>query len=121
MADGSVWVSPGMFDTNVMVAPNSPMALAKHRIMPAMRPGTISGRVIVRNTQARLAPSVPAASSRRASTASIDRRMARTMSGKPMTPQARAAPVHRNENTMPKWSARNAPIGPRRPNRMSRI
>ena len=36
-----------------MVAPNSPIALAKHRIMPAMMPGTISGRVTVRNTQAR--------------------------------------------------------------------
>ena len=91
-----------------MVAPNSPMALAKHRIMPAMMPGTISGSVTVRKTQARLAPSVPAASSSRASTASIDRRMARTSSGKPMTPQASAAPVQRNEKTMPKWSARKA-------------
>jgi len=102
MADGSVWVSPGMFDTKVMVAPNSPMALAKHRIMPARMPGTMSGKVTVANTQAGLAPSVPAACSRRASTASIDSLIARTMSGKPITPHASAAPVQRNEKTMPK-------------------
>src|SRR6185295_20202123 len=30
--DGRVCVSPGILETKVMVAPNSPMALAKHRI-----------------------------------------------------------------------------------------
>ena len=48
-----------------------------------------------------LAPSVAAASSRRLSMASIASRIGRTMSGKPMIPQASAAPVQRNENTMP--------------------
>ena len=47
-----------------------------------MMPGRISGSVTVRNTQTRLAPSVPAASSSRRSTASIESRMARTSSGK---------------------------------------
>ena len=61
-----------------MVAPNSPIALAKHRMAPAITPGRQSGRVMVANTQNGLAPSVPAADSRRASTASIERRMART-------------------------------------------
>ena len=42
------------------------------------------------------------------STASIDSRIARTISGKPMTPQASAAPVQRNEKTMPKCSAEEA-------------
>ena len=87
--------------------------------MPAMMPGRISGSVTVGNTQSGLAPSVPAASSSLRSTASIDSRMARTISGKPMTPQASAAPVQRNEKTMPKCSARKAPIGPRLPNRSS--
>ena len=44
-----------------MVAPNSPIALAKHRIMPAMMPGRVSGSVTVANTQSGLAPSVAAA------------------------------------------------------------
>ena len=54
---------------------------------------------------------------RSASTASTERRIARTSRGNPITPQASAAPVQRNENTMPKCASRNAPIGPRRPNR----
>ncbi len=45
--------------------------------------------------------------------------MARTISGKPITPQASAAPVQRNEKTMPKWVARKPPISPRRPNTIS--
>ena len=85
-----------------MVAPNSPSARAKASIMPAMMPGSASGSVTVRNSQAGLAPSVAAASSSRRSIASIDRRIARTISGNAMMPQASAAPVQRNENTMPK-------------------
>ena len=52
-----------MLETKVMVAPNSPSALAKHSTMPAMTPGNASGSVTVRNTQKPLAPSVAAASS----------------------------------------------------------
>ena len=40
-----VWVSPGMFETKVMVAPNSPIALAKPSTMPASTPGNASGSV----------------------------------------------------------------------------
>ena len=43
---GKVCVSPGMFETKVIVAPNSPRLRAKHSTMPAMMPGRISGRVI---------------------------------------------------------------------------
>src|SRR5712671_2034577 len=70
-----VWVSPGMFDTKVMVAPNSPIALAKPSTMPASTPGSASGRVTVANTCHGAAPSVPAACSSRRSIASIDRRV----------------------------------------------
>ena len=84
-----------------MVAPNSPSALAKHSTMPAITPGSASGSVTVRNVQRPLAPSVEAASSSRRSIASNDSRMARTSSGNAITPQASAAPVQRNENTMP--------------------
>ena len=47
--------------TKVIVAPNSPIALAKARIAPAMMPGRISGRVTVANTTGGDAPKVPAA------------------------------------------------------------
>src|SRR6267143_167224 len=38
-----VWVSPGIFDTKGMVAPNSPIALAKPSTMPASTPGSDDG------------------------------------------------------------------------------
>src|ERR1051325_10092205 len=66
-----------MFETKVIVAPNSPSARAKDRIMPARMPGRISGSVIVAKIHSAFAPSVPAASSRRRSTASSDRRIER--------------------------------------------
>src|SRR6056297_4140788 len=75
IADGTVRVSPGMFETNVIVAPNSPIALAKPRMLPAMIAGRINGKVTVANTQMRDAPSVDAACSSFGSTASIDRRI----------------------------------------------
>ena len=85
-----------------MVAPNSPSALAKHSTMPAISPGIASGKVTVRNIQRRSAPSVAAASSSLRSIASIASLIGRTSNGKPITPQESAAPVQRNENTMPK-------------------
>jgi hypothetical protein len=69
-----------------------------------MMPGRISGRVTVRKTQTGLAPSVPAAASSLRSTASMESRIARTISGKPMIAQASAAPVQRKERTMPNQS-----------------
>jgi len=78
------------------------MAFAKARIIPAIMPGRMSGRVTVRKTQRGLAPSVPAAASSFRSTVSIDSRIERTIRGNPITPQARAAPVQRKERTMPR-------------------
>ena len=80
-----------------------------------MMPGTISGRVTVTKTHTREAPSVAAACSSFGSTASIDRRTARTMKGKAMTPAASAAPVQRKANVTPSASSRKPPIGPRVP------
>ena len=85
-----------------MVAPNSPMARAKERMAPATMPGAIKGKVMVANTQSGLAPRVAPACSSRLSTASIERRMARTMSGNPMIPAAKAAPVQRKAKTRPR-------------------
>ena len=62
-------------------------------MLPASTPGSTMGSVTVAKTQIRDAPSVAAACSNMGSTASIDRRMARTISGKPMMPAASAAPV----------------------------
>src|SRR5579872_6472658 len=71
-----------MFETKVIVAPNSPSERAKARIMPATMPGRIRGNVMVANTQTGLAPKVPAAASRRRSTASTESRIARTGQGR---------------------------------------
>ena len=105
-----------MLETKVMVAPNSPIALAKPSTMPASTPGSASGSVTVANTRQGAAPSVSAACSSRRSIASIDSRIGRTNSGNDITPQASAAPVQRNANTMPRLSASQAPTRPRRPN-----
>ncbi|MGO8470053.1 hypothetical protein AB9F45_37130, partial [Rhizobium leguminosarum] len=40
-AADSVWVSPGMLETKLIVAPNSPIALAKERIMPGGDAGAL--------------------------------------------------------------------------------
>ena len=103
-----------------MVAPNSPIALAKARMAPATIPGKISGSVTTTNVHARLAPSVAAASSSRESTASIASQIARTISGKAMIAAASAAPVQRKAKTIPRSSARKLPNAPWRPNRISK-
>ena len=49
-------VSPGMLETKVMVAPNSPSALAKHKTEPAQIPGSANGRETRKNVQKPFAP-----------------------------------------------------------------
>src|ERR1700724_210931 len=63
-ARGRVRVSPGMLETNVMTAPNSPSAAENAVMAPAKTPGSIKGRVIVANRSIAPAPRVRAASSR---------------------------------------------------------
>src|SRR5690348_6964577 len=101
-----------MLDTNVIVAPNSPSPRANDSNVPVTMPGSASGSVIEKSTQSRDAPSVRAATSSLRSIASIDRRIARTISGKPMTADASAAPVHRNASTTPNHRSSQLPIGP---------
>ena len=57
-------VSPGILETKVIVAPNSPKLRANPSIAAAMRPGEMIGMVIVKKTRKGEAPSVAAASSR---------------------------------------------------------
>ena len=95
-ARGSVCVSPGILDTNVIVAPNSPRLLAKARIVPAITPGRDRGSVIVKKTFMLFAPKVRAAASNPLSMESNERRTALTISGKAITADAIAAPFHEN-------------------------
>ncbi|CSF70416.1 Uncharacterised protein [Shigella sonnei] len=115
MAEGMVRVSPGMFDTKVMVAPNSPRERAKASTVPTIIPGKVSGNVIVKKTRQRPAPSVLAACSSLTSTPSSARRIARTISGNDMTAAARTAPRQLKAKVIPNQSYRRSPINPRRP------
>ena len=103
----SVRVSPGMLETNVMTAPNSPNAAENAVIAPASTPGSISGRVIEANRSRAPAPSVRAASSSPRSMFSREMRTARTMSGKDITAVASAAPLRVKMSSMP-----NGPLEP---------
>src|SRR6266508_843823 len=66
-ASGSVCVRPWRFPANVMVAPNSPSALAQHSTSAAAICGASMGSVTRRSTYQREPPSVAAASSSRES------------------------------------------------------
>src|SRR3546814_12593834 len=87
---GDGLVSPGTFERKVIVAPNSPIERAKPSTSPASTPGTLSGNVTLQNTRAGRAPSVRAAPSSRTSTASIDSRIARAISGSAITDRTSA-------------------------------
>ena len=87
-------VSPGMLAAKVIVAPNSPHARAKPKIVPAKIPGAAKGSVIRRMIKKGLRPKVLAASSHVGSIASRAIRMARTISGSAITPAASAAAFH---------------------------
>ena len=103
----------------MMVAPNSPRLRANARVTPVSTPGAIKGRVMVPNTQNGPAPRVRAVASSPRSTASRDSRMARTISGKPITAAATAAPFQVKATVTPNQSASKAPTGPRRPSSSS--
>ena len=108
---------PGTFDTKVIVAPNSPSARAKPSTAPGEHAGQAERQRDRRGTRASAPPraSAPRSSSRR-STASIDSRIARTISGSAITPAAIAAPVQRNSTLV----AEPAEQPPRRPGRRER-
>jgi hypothetical protein len=81
-----------MFDTKVMIAPNSPRLAAKAVIAPATMPGDIDGSVTEQKTSRREAPSERAAASRPGSTPSNASRIARTWNGKVRMAAATARP-----------------------------
>ncbi|MNR16796.1 hypothetical protein D3C85_1334230 [compost metagenome] len=110
-----VRVSPGMLDTKVMVAPNSPSERANASTVPTIIPGSVRGSVMVKNTRQRPAPKVRAACSSLMSTPSSARRMARTISGNDITAAAITAPRQLKANVRPNQSYKYWPIKPRRP------
>src|SRR3546814_20822607 len=101
IADEIVSVSPGIAETKVIVAPNSPSALANASTVPATMPGHASGNVTLRNTRHGVAPSVAAACSRRRPADSIDNRVVPTTRGNPHPALARAPPGHPNPHPTP--------------------
>ena len=104
IANGIVWVSPGMLETKLIVAPNSPKLRAKESIVPVIMPGIVKGSVIVTNTFKGDAPNVEAACSSLGSTLSKLRRTERTIKGSATTIQAITAPFQLKLNTKPKCS-----------------
>ena len=109
-----------MFETNVIVAPNSPIAFANDNTIPARMPGKINGNVMVAKTKLGCTPKVSAACSSFGSTASIASRIARTINGKAMIAAASTAPVHWNAITIPKMDSNALPTVPVRPNKINR-
>src|ERR1700678_3881719 len=116
---GIVSVFPGMFPAIIRVAPNSPSARAKERIVPARIPGQARGSGISRNTRHSDAPSVRAACVKFGSTCSSAARAVRYISGNATT--AAASTVAGQEKTIvPPKANRSLPSGPLRPKSRSR-
>src|SRR3546814_13192327 len=105
-----------MFETKVMVAPNSPTDLANPSTAPAITPGKLRGRVMVAKVLSGDTPRVRAAPSSRASTSSIASRIARTTRGRAMMPAPNAAPVRPNMTEMPNQYSSQPPTGTLSPN-----
>jgi hypothetical protein len=109
-----------MFPTKVMVAPNSPRLRLKVSTMPVSMPGKERGKVTVTNAQIGCAPNVKAACSSRGSTASMDKRTARTINGKAIVAEAITAPFQVNATEIPSVSFNHRPITPSLPRRSSK-
>ena len=90
-ANGRVCVSPGIFDTNVIVAPNSARHLANARVIPVIIDGNIWGNVIEKKQSNLLAPLIYAASSVLWSNVSNPNLIDLTSKGKDTTAAAIAA------------------------------
>src|SRR6266508_2530797 len=119
-ASGSVCVRPWRFPANVMVAPNSPSALAQHSTSAAAICGASMGSVTRRSTYQREPPSVAAASSSRESSERSPASSTSTASGNETNAAASTAADVVNVSCTRKTSYSGAPRNPRRPNAASR-
>lgn len=120
-ANGKVCVSPGIFETKVIVAPNSAKHLAYANVIPVIIAGSIKGRVIVRKQLILVAPFIRAASSNFGSKLSKPSLIDLTISGKATTAEAIAAPFQEKFTDILKFSYRKLPIGPFKLNITSKI
>lgn len=120
MDDGMVWVRPGMFETKVIVAPNSPIAFAKDKIEPVTNPGSIKGTVIVKYTRIGEAPKVPATCSNFGLIRSCESRRDLTISGRDIKNAASTAPVHWKAKLKLNKYSKSLPIGPFLPKSINR-
>ena len=111
-AKGKVWVSPGILDTNVIVAPNSAKHLANASVNPVIIDGNTCGRVIEKKQSILLAPFIYAASSILLSNVSKPNLIDLTRSGKDTTAAAIAAPFHEKFTDILKFSYKKFPITP---------
>src|SRR3546814_20941071 len=105
-----------MFETKVMVAPNSPTDLANPSTAPAITPGKQRGRVMDAKDLSGAAHSMRAAPSSRAYTDCIDSRIPRKTRGRDMVPAEPAAAVQRNTTVIQKQFDNKHPTEPEGPN-----
>ena len=102
-------VFPGMFPAIMEVAPYSPMALAKVRIVPEAMPGPAVGMTTFQNMDVSLIPKVLPAFTRSGSTSSKAARAFLYMSGNAITMAAMTQPVQVCTTLMSKVLSKNMP------------
>src|SRR4051794_8827860 len=110
-----VRVTPCRLPAKVIVAPNSPSALAQHSTAPATRAGRISGSVTRRKTVSRFAPRVAAASSYPWSAERKAPSTAMTRNGIATNVSAITTAAVVNGMVMPNHASRRSPTSPLRP------
>ncbi len=115
IANGRVWVLPGMLPATVIVAPNSLSALTNPNKTPAKTPRYASGTVIVKNTRTDPAPSVRADISYRSSTAPIATIVARAIRGNDTIAEAKTAATQVNTMSVPRTLSTIFPTSPSLP------
>ena len=112
MARGMVSVFPGILPAIISVAPNSPMARAKDRTVPAMIPFFDSGSIILRNVSNSECPRVYEALTRFRSIDSMAAREVFIMSGSATTKDASTAAYQVNMMLKPVEPYRDLPSNP---------
>jgi hypothetical protein len=110
-ASGKVCVSPGIFDTKVMVAPNYAKQRANANVTPVIIAGNIKGKVKVKKQLIREAPFMRAASSSLGSKLSNPSLIDLTNRGKATTADAMAAPFHEKITEILKFIYKKFPTG----------
>ncbi len=109
---GKVRVCPGLSPANVIVAPNSPSALAQERAMPAKIEFRSIGRVTVKNVLIGVAPKFRDASSNFESNSAAADSMVKTKKGSATNVAAIIAPAVVNGRVTPNQLSSFSPTKP---------